>query len=355
MKFYFDFSGYGLLIALLLTMRSDTNGYGIKIQTTHNPLKCQEAGTLGISSHQHTWQISSPNASHTVVLLLGMAFSGTSALHFLLQHNNSNVGTLFSDPDQQETLKGTNEGWTLNFSDDTEDQKVSGQHLKQYDDRWNPKIFREQVGKPWRDLAHLYINNWPAGPQYLIEKSPPELLYYKQILKGLKNLKLEDANKLKGQPRVALILLTRHPCNYKSPSYSLWTLYFHRLLLNKAVHDGDIFLLRYEDLCDPSNDRHRLREELANFLPGFGSLDFDAIPWSSLDRRQRRHRRALTHEHEAISLNTYCASTFVPSLPLHDFIALHPPATKREASFAPEFKNSTLRNLKDALDYMGYK
>jgi hypothetical protein len=231
----------------------------------------------------------------------------------------------------------------LTFLDSAAEPLVRGKQLKRESRRWNPSKAGRSWDHPWKDLVELYIDTWQLqGKQYLLENSPPELLYYKDIVHALRTLRQEYLDKLGGEaPRLALVLLTRSPCNDKDKIYMEFLLHFHRMLLGTDTHQGDIFLLRYEDLCSGPAGQSRLNKELAAFLPGFGHMRFDAVPPTLGEQQQEkkdgvgnfsnsssRSRRRLSH-HDATSVGEYCRDHYVPNLPYRNYTAFGPAHVKK--------------------------
>ena len=83
-----------VLLLLLLLLQLCLLFVGAAVGRASPPLHCQAAHEMGTVNSQHVWVNSQPNATHTFVMLLGVAYSGTSATHSLFEHGNSNVAVL---------------------------------------------------------------------------------------------------------------------------------------------------------------------------------------------------------------------------------------------------------------------
>ena len=151
------------------------------------------------------------------VFLLGYAFSGTSALHFLLG-TSPQVSTL-RDP---ELLEAKKEGWAV-------DGLKS--RMKR---RWN--VTDEAI--PWARLQKTYTRNWNLTKPFLLENSPPEIEHASALFK-----------QFKGSGEVRFVVLVRSPCNQHLVAANVQ---FERLRTVRRIIEKfgrKVFVVRYEDLC----------------------------------------------------------------------------------------------------------
>lgn len=198
------------------------------------------------------------------------------------------------------------------------DAKLRNKSLKSNPDRWDPEQFKKSAGDFAPDLAELYLNTWDLSKSYYLENSPPEMLYYREVVEEFKkvsagletNLPQEVINKEK-ELRIAVVVLVRSPCNNKDDDYVDRLPHFYDILTDVKLHGGDAFLLRYEDICSSAAGQDELNKELAEYLPGFGHLHFDAVPGNP---KRSEQRRRMFYSHEATSCRTYCTTEFVPTV-----------------------------------------
>lgn len=317
-------------------------------------LKCQESG-LGVGPHEH---VPRPNFNHsseqqTIVLLLGQPYTGTSITHFLLGVNQ-NVATL-SDANQVGPKK---EGWWQTFPDDIETVKLRGKSLKnETRTSRTQSAIEERFGTTvWRDLINNYKRLWDLDRDengkpkpYQLECTPAELGLLPVLIRAIR-----ENTQLQGQ-RIALILLTRSPCNQGDNEQGHNTVRaHHQLLQDTNLHGGDIFMLRYEDLYlsgQPGPRQGFLDKELDAYIPGFGKLALDSHPGDvrqhdGTNYNQHSHMNAYAeqkeevHGHISISANQYFQDVFVPKVPYNNFIDIEEPFE--------------LDLVKKAMAYMGY-
>jgi hypothetical protein len=348
-----------LLIVLILRL-SNLDQHDV-VAAEINEFKCEiNKGSLGVTPHRHRWRNSATNASHTWVMLLGVAYSGTSAAHFLLENNNPNVSVL----KHSGILNSQKEGWTMIMSNESRVKELRGKSLKSVaaGNRWNPKKLQIQLGNPWSDVVRTYMQKWNLSQKYLLENSPPEILYYREIIKEFRAMQKKG-----NEMRMAVVLLTRNPCNSKDPNFSAWMYHYFAILKDIEAHGGDVFLLRYEDICGTARQKKQLNIDLEKFLPDFGQLDFDAIP-SPGHRHTNSTQRALadtiTHAHLYKSVSAYCKSHFFPEIPYHSYTAAtisNPDSMAVNSSIEgwqsylfKHYGNSTVKDYAQILRYLGY-
>merc|ERR1712107_305892 len=116
------------------------------------------------------------------LFLLGHAYSGTSATHFLLS-TSSNVATIKND----NSLGPGKEGWA-----------VAGM-------QWWFLGKGPGTAVPWERLNQTYHKHWNLTKPILLENSPPEILHSRE---------LEDFFGKYG--KVRFVLLVRSPCTFTS-------------------------------------------------------------------------------------------------------------------------------------------
>ena len=287
-------------------------------------LQCQESG-LGVEPHRH---VPKPNFNHsseqTIVLLVGGSFTGTSITHFLVGMNE-NMATLRSANE----VSPDKEGWAQAFPDDIETVELRRKNLKGEtlsDDRSQSYIEQKFGTTVWKDLINNYKRLWDLDRDengkprpYQLECTPAEMKVLPVIIQAIR----ENAQ-LRGQ-RIALILLTRSPCN--NLDGTSWghnqVRRYHEILQNTKLHGGDIFLLRYEDLYlsgQPGPRHGFLEKELDAYIPGFGKLALDSRPGDEQAQSSIQMQKAEVHGHVSISANQYFQDIFLPRVPYNKFI-----------------------------------
>lgn len=368
---------------------------------THDRLfQCQTKGTLGtLPSHQHVWKNTNSSATHTYVMVLGVPFSGTSATHFLLQHGNAQVSTLTSASSIGTGSK--KEGFQLKVPLGAKEPKMKAGHtidsLMNMQLRWDKELLKEKLGDPWHDIATIFLKNWDMKRKYLLESDPPIIVYYEEMIKAFREVRPDI--------RIAVLLITRHPCNSKTgDEFATWMYHFYRILKDENAHGGDAFLVRFEDICGSASQQHKLNKDLQSFLPGFGSLDFNAstgnshnlpdppltLPAASavgasasgynhiarpaVGSRNRpnilnnqptaasatkSHRRRL-NRHLPLSTTAFCKRFFVSEVPYHSSHGIERPMHSfktndiRDKFLFERYKNRTTNEYIDILNYLGY-
>ena len=143
--------------------------------------------------------------------------------------------------------------------------------------------------------------------------------------------------------RLALILLTRSPCDTSNGSGVFKVLKrYYDILHDTELHGGDIFLLRYEDLylSGQSGPRHGfLDKELDAYIPGFGKLALDSRPGDEQAQSSIQMQKAEVHGHVSISANQYFQDIFLPRVPYNKFI---------------DIEENERHAIHKAMDYIGY-
>ena len=123
--------------------------------------------------------------------------------------------------------------------------------------------------------------------------------------------------------RLALILLTRSPCDTSNGSGVFKVLKrYYDILHDTELHGGDIFLLRYEDLylSGQPGPRHGLDKELDAYIPGFGQLALDMHPGDLEQEAIKIEKTNDNHNHVSMSANQYLQEHFLPRLPYNKYI-----------------------------------
>lgn len=219
-----------------------------------------------------------------VIFLLGYAFTGTSAAHFLLS-TSGNVSTLTGS----NCLDPTEEGWDLvGIKDD-----------HPFEERWDGSL--KWVN--WTSLAEAYGKRWDDTLPLKVENSPPEI-------------QAPEALKATFEPiygKVKFILLVRGDCTYSGEQDVLQ--YENRAAGYQHVINTfpeDTFVLRYEDLCLQWDAVH---SDLARWEPLLADVDISAVPSAGGNDGQQcgpkdPHRKRLEddHEHRPSSILSYCES-----------------------------------------------
>lgn len=233
--------------------------------------------TLGPPLSQHA-NLDYDSGSADIIFLLGYAFTGTSAMHFLLS-TSGNVSTLTGFG----ALAAREEGWSL------EGMKHNGK------DRWDGAL--EWVN--WTQLAQAYGKRWArtdeGGKRPLkVENSPPEI----QAPKALK----EAFEPMYG--KVKFIMLVRGDCTYSGDDLFAYRFLGYQKVLREFPRDT--FVLRYEDLCLAWDEVHK---ELARWEPLLADINISSIPASfSQPLKGIGGNRRLGHAHDAVSIREYCES-----------------------------------------------
>ena len=257
-------------------------------------------GKLAATVDCHPPLVAAPDSA-AYLFLLGYAYTGTSALHFILATSDS-VSTVANSSQ----LGPYKEGWGIRaFRGKDRGELISYKQLtnERHISRWAMDADRV----PWQQLGDAYHASWNLTKPVLLENSPPEIQFPERLISQFSNRR-----------DVRFVVLTRSPCNERDAVEfpDRWSQHMTHIKDNIigtfGGHDRRrIFLLRYEDLCQNMN---RTLAALRAWLPVLGDLDPNAVPDA--------HRRLakLVHEHVQVPIPQYCSSHALPSWPLTDSV-----------------------------------
>lgn len=179
------------------------------------------------------------------LFILSPPYSGSTLLTKLL--NSSDEVSV------NNTISGTMEGQKL-----PEIRKMYEGQL-----RWDTRCKLD-----WLEVKKVWYSYWDVSKTYLLEKSPPNLVRAKEMVKYFEPYKI--------------IILVRHPYaifesllnrnQYSIDGSAKWTAKYFNLLSQNTTLFPEAFLLRYEDL---TTDSAIVIQKIKEFLPKLGDIAFD--------------------------------------------------------------------------------
>ncbi|CAH0372665.1 unnamed protein product [Pelagomonas calceolata] len=281
-----------------------------RLAATEWSIRCQEAG-LGLgraargaktvhdvaATVARPWNgTHAPPPRHVIVFLLGYAFSGTSAIHWLLAQAPA-VSTLI-DPN---TLGPKKEGWSvdgLKRGKIPDGQQIDGHQRWADDDTWIP----------WQHLERTYNSHWDHSKPIFLENSPPEILHPDHLFRQF----------TRNDTEVRFVVIVRSPCNQHATNTDNHASRMDVVRkIARKYGRRHAFVLRYEDLCDQPR---RVPVALEEWLPGLGAgIDPYRTPGAGGRRPTPRGRLLCNHSgcgsHEQMPIPEFCHTAFIPQLP----------------------------------------